>query len=202
MTGPRLLLVDNFDSFVFNLAQSFGALGAEPIVVRNDRSVESLEDSDLDALVISPGPGTPEDAGVSVAAIAAFAGRVPVLGVCLGHQCIVAAFGGKVGRAGVGPVHGKTSRISHDHHGVFRGLPSPFEATRYHSLSAAEGALPGELTVTARSDDGEVMGVRHVELAVEGVQFHPESVLTPEGDRLLENFLEVASLSKPTGRTR
>jgi len=184
----RVLLVDNFDSFVFNLAQSFGALGAEPIVVRNDVSVEELEGYRPDAVVISPGPGTPESAGVSTSAVTGFAGRVPVLGVCLGHQCIVSAFGGIVGRAAVGPRHGKTSRIFHDGHGVFRDLRDPFEATRYHSLAAGE-SLPDDMIVTARSDDGTVMGVRHTHVNVEGVQFHPESVLTEEGDRLLANFL-------------
>ena len=185
----RLLLVDNFDSFVFNLAQAFGALGAEPIVVRNDASIEELRTLDPDAVVISPGPGTPADAGVSIDAIKHFSGSRPVLGVCLGHQCIGAAFGGRVSRASVGPVHGKTSQISHDGRSVFEGLPSPFTATRYHSLAIAEGAWPEDLEISARSEDGVVMGVRHRELPVEGVQFHPESVLCPDGVRLLANFL-------------
>jgi anthranilate/para-aminobenzoate synthase component II len=165
----RLLLVDNFDSFVFNLAQAFGALGAEPVVMRNDSSLEELEAVNPDAVVISPGPGSPGSAGTSIDAIRAFAGRVPVLGVCLGHQCIAAAFGGVVERAEVGPVHGKTSLVEHD------------------------GRLPDVLEVSARSQDGVIMGVRHRELGVEGVQFHPESVLTPEGPQLLKNFLSAAS---------
>ena len=189
----RLLLVDNFDSFVYNLAQAFGAIGAEPIVVRNDASVEELEDTTPDAVVISPGPGTPADAGVSVAAIKAFAGRVPILGVCLGHQCIGEAFGGRVDRASVGPVHGKTSEITHDGTGVFGGLPDRFVATRYHSLAIEQESFPDELRVTAHSDDGVVMGVAHRELPVEGVQFHPESVLTTDGPALLENFLKSAT---------
>ncbi len=188
----RLLLIDNFDSFVYNLAQAFGALGAEPIVVRNDRPLAELEALEPDALVISPGPGSPEDAGASVPAIERFAGRVPVLGVCLGHQCIGAAFGGRIGRAPVGPRHGKTSLIDHDGQGVYSGLPSPFTATRYHSLSIEEENWPAELEVTSRADDGVVMGVRHRSLPVEGVQFHPESVLTTEGPALLGNFLKAA----------
>ena len=185
----RVLLIDNFDSFVFNLAQSFGAMGAEPVVVRNDVSVGDLESHLPDAVVISPGPGTPESAGVSMSAIKTFAGRVPVLGVCLGHQCIVTAFGGVVERASVGPRHGKTSKIFHDGRGVFSDLPDPFEATRYHSLAAGDEPLPHDVLVTARSEDGTVMGVRHTQMSVEGVQFHPESVLTGAGDALLANFL-------------
>ena len=188
----KLLLVDNYDSFVYNLAQAFGALGAEPVVVRNDASVDDLVAERPDAVVISPGPGTPDEAGVSLEAVTAFAGRVPVLGVCLGHQCIGAAFGGVVERASVGPMHGKTSSIEHDGTGVFRGLPSPFEATRYHSLAIADDAWPEELEVTARAGDGVVMGVRHRELSVEGVQFHPESILTGCGPQLLANFVSAA----------
>ncbi len=189
----RLLLIDNYDSFVYNLAQAFGALGAEPIVVRNDHPVHELEAIEPDALVVSPGPGSPADAGVSVPAIEHFAGRVPVLGVCLGHQCIGAAFGGRIDRAPVGPRHGKTSHIEHDGEGVYVGLPSPFVATRYHSLSIEEENWPADLTVTSRSDDGVVMGVRHQSLPIEGVQFHPESVLTTEGPALLANFLKAAT---------
>lgn len=185
----RLLLVDNFDSFVFNLAQAFGALGADLAVMRNDASIDDLIALRPDAVVISPGPGTPDEAGVSVEAIHAFAHKVPVLGVCLGHQCIARAFGGTVDRAGVGPVHGKTSEVTHDGRTLFAGLPTPFTATRYHSLAIEPDGVPDALEVSARSEDGVVMGVRHRELPVEGVQFHPESVLSPEGDRLLGNFL-------------
>jgi anthranilate synthase component 2 len=189
----RLLLIDNYDSFVYNLAQAFGALGAEPIVIRNDASPADLEAIEADALVVSPGPGAPGDAGVSTAAIKSLGARLPVLGVCLGHQCIVEAFGGRVVRAPVGPVHGKTSSITHDGRGVFRDLESPFIATRYHSLAAEESAIPESLTVSARSEDQTVMGVRHRQLQVEGVQFHPESVLTEAGPRLLQNFLTMCA---------
>jgi anthranilate synthase/aminodeoxychorismate synthase-like glutamine amidotransferase len=185
----RLLLIDNYDSFVYNLAQAFGALGADPVVVRNDATLNELLELEPDAVVVSPGPGTPSDAGVSVDAIGAFGEDVPVLGVCLGHQCIAAAFGARVERAPVGPVHGKTSLVSHEGDGVFVGLPSPFESTRYHSLVIAPESVPEDLEVTARSDDGMIMGVRHRRLPIEGVQFHPESILTIEGPRLLRNFL-------------
>ena len=185
----KVLIVDNFDSFTFNLAQAFGALGAEPVVIRSDASIADLDAANADALVISPGPGSPDDAGVSVAAIEHFAGRMPVLGVCLGHQCIGQAFGGTIQRATVGPVHGKTSSIEHDGRGVFGGIVSPMIATRYHSLAIEPDSFPEVLEVTARSDDGVVMGVRHRELDIEGVQFHPESVLTTEGPALLKNFL-------------
>ncbi len=193
----RVLLIDNFDSFVYNLAQAFGALGAEPIVVRNDATIEELRATAPDAVVVSPGPGTPEESGVSVAAIRAFGSELPVLGVCLGHQCIGEAFGARIVRAAVGPVHGKTSAIEHNDAGVFAGLPSPLQATRYHSLAIAPDSVPAELEVTAHSTDGTIMGVRHRSLAIEGVQFHPESVLSPEGPRLLHNFLSGAGL--PTG---
>lgn len=185
----RLLLIDNYDSFVYNLAQAFGALGAEPVVVRNDASLSDLEAVQPDAVVVSPGPGTPDDAGISVNAIGSFAGRVPILGVCLGHQCIGAAYGGRIDRASVGPVHGKTSTITHSGAGCFAGVPSPIVATRYHSLAIGEQGIPDVLEVTATSDDGTVMGIRHKELPIEGVQFHPESVLSVEGPLLLENFL-------------
>ena len=188
----RLLVVDNYDSFVYNLAQEFGSLGAEPIVVRNDASIEELERVEPDALVVSPGPGGPDEAGVSVKAIKTFAARIPILGVCLGHQCVGSAFGGRIDRAPVGPVHGKTSEIDHDGTGVFSGLPDPFIATRYHSLAIEEETFPDELRVTARSEDGVVMGVSHTTLPVEGVQFHPESVLTVDGPALLENFVKSA----------
>lgn len=186
----RLLLVDNFDSFVFNLAQAFGALGAEPIVVRNDATLAELQSIDPDAVVISPGPGTPADSGSSIEAIRHFSTSRPVLGVCLGHQCIGAAFGGSVTRAPVGPVHGKTSQVTHDGGSLYSGLPSPFTATRYHSLAIGEEGWPDDLEISARSEDGVVMGVRHRDLPVEGVQFHPESVLCPDGEQLLRNFLE------------
>lgn len=185
----RLLLVDNYDSFVYNLAQVFGALGAEPVVVRNDAAVEDLVSLDPQAVVISPGPGTPDDAGVSLKAIEHFAPRVPVLGVCLGHQCLAKVYGGRIERASVGPVHGKTSDIAHTGEGIFTDLPSPFTATRYHSLAVNEDSVPDAMTVTARSDDGVIMGIKHRELPVEGVQFHPESILTPEGPRLLRSFV-------------
>lgn len=186
----RLLLVDNFDSFVFNIAQAFGALGAEPLVVRNDATVDELDGLRPDAVCISPGPGAPGEAGVSLEAIHHFAGRVPLLGVCLGHQCIAEAFGGTVSRASVGPVHGKTSAISHTGTGVFTGLPSPFTATRYHSLAVEVENWPEELEATAHSEDGIVMGLRHRTLPAEGVQFHPESILTTDGVALLSNFVD------------
>ena len=185
----RLLLVDNFDSFVYNLAQAFGAEGVEPVVVRNDSSLDQLQSVEPDAVVISPGPGSPTEAGVSVKAVKHFGERIPVLGVCLGHQCIGAAFGGVIERAPVGPVHGKTSAIEHGSAGVFAGLPTPFTATRYHSLSISEERWPEALDITARSEDGVVMGVKHKSLSVEGVQFHPESILTTDGPQLFKNFL-------------
>ena len=186
----RLLLIDNYDSFTYNLVQAFLVLGADVRVYRND----AIDVSQATALApthlcISPGPGTPDDAGVSMDMIRAFAGRIPVLGVCLGHQSIVEAFGGKVVRAGR-LMHGKTSMIQHDGLGVFAGLPQPCEAGRYHSLIAAPDSLPATLAVTAWTEAKEIMGVRHVGLAVEGVQFHPESILTPLGPRLLGNFLK------------
>jgi anthranilate synthase/aminodeoxychorismate synthase-like glutamine amidotransferase len=186
--AARVLLIDNFDSFVYNLAQYIGASGAEPVVLRNDVSLEELESVAPDAVVVSPGPGRPEDAGGSVVAIRRFAGRVPVLGVCLGHQAIGIAFGGSVVRAGR-LMHGKTSEIFHAGTGVFAGLPSPLEATRYHSLVISPENLPAELEVTARTSDGVIMGVRHRETAVEGVQFHPESCLTATGMAMIVNFL-------------
>lgn len=188
----RLLLVDNFDSFVFNIAQAFGALGAEPIVVRNDATLAEINAARPDAVCISPGPGAPNEAGVSLDAIKHFAGKVPILGVCLGHQCIAQAFGGRVSRSPVGPVHGKTSQVVHDGKGVFRDVPSPFTATRYHSLAVEVEDWPRELQETSRSEDGVVMGLRHKTLAIEGVQFHPESILTKGGPLLMKNFLEAA----------
>jgi anthranilate synthase/aminodeoxychorismate synthase-like glutamine amidotransferase len=186
---PRLLLIDNYDSFTYNLVQALLVLGAEVLVFRNDElAVADAEALAPTHLCISPGPGTPYDAGVSMPMIAHFAGRIPVLGVCLGHQSITEVFGGKVVR-NWRLMHGKTSLIEHDGRGVFAGLPQPLEVGRYHSLVAEAGSLPAELEVTARTAEGEIMGIRHARLAVEGVQFHPESVLTPRGPELLRNFL-------------
>lgn len=184
----RILVVDNYDSFVYNLVQYVGELGAEPVVVRNDAvDVEGALALGADGVLISPGPGRPEDAGISGPLVAALAGRVPIFGVCLGHQVIGAVFGGRVVRHEV--MHGKTSAIEHDGRGVFSGLPQPLVATRYHSLVVAGDDLPAELEVSARVADGTVMGIRHRTLDVEGVQFHPESVLTAAGHRLLANWL-------------
>ena len=182
-----LLMIDNYDSFTYNLVHLFQELGAEVRVFRNDAiTPDEAEQLDPSHVVISPGPGRPADAGVSVDVIRWLGPRVPTLGVCLGHQAIVAAFGGEIGRAQA-LLHGKSSTIEHDGKGIFAGLPANFEAGRYHSLAALN--VPAELEVTARTPDGEVMGVRHRELPIEGVQFHPESVLTPLGHELAENFL-------------
>jgi anthranilate synthase/aminodeoxychorismate synthase-like glutamine amidotransferase len=187
---PRLLLIDNYDSFTYNLVQAFLVLGAEVLVYRNDAiTPEAALGLSPTHLCISPGPGTPYDAGVSMEMIRTFRGRIPVLGVCLGHQSIVEVFGGKVVRAGR-LMHGKTSFVQHDGRTLFAGLPQPCEVGRYHSLIAAPDTLPADLEVSARTAEGEIMGVRHREWLVEGVQFHPESILTPEGPRLLQNFLE------------
>ncbi|HXV40905.1 MAG TPA: aminodeoxychorismate/anthranilate synthase component II [Steroidobacteraceae bacterium] len=187
--SARLLLVDNYDSFTYNLVQAFMVLGADVLVHRNDRiTVEEAKALAPTHLCISPGPGTPADAGVSTQMIGRFAGEIPVLGVCLGHQALVEAYGGKVGRAGR-LMHGKTSLVRHEGRGLFAELPNPFEAGRYHSLIAERDSLPDVLEVTAWTPEGEVMGVRHRELDVEGVQFHPESILTPEGPKLLAAFL-------------
>ena len=189
MTTPRLLLIDNYDSFTYNLVQAFLVLGAEVHVYRNDAmTVDEALAFAPSHLCISPGPGTPYDAGVSMDMIRAFAGRLPVLGVCLGHQSIVEVFGGKVVRAGR-LMHGKTSIIQHDGHTLFEGLPQPCEVGRYHSLIAAPESLPPELEVSARTAESEIMGVRHRTFMVEGVQFHPESILTPDGPALMKNFL-------------
>ena len=190
MGAPKLLLIDNYDSFTYNLVQAFLVLGAEVDVRRNDAiRVDEALAMDHSHLVISPGPGTPRDAGVSLAMIEAFAGRRPILGVCLGHQALVEAFGGRVVRAGR-LMHGKVSPVSHDGRGVFAGIPQGFAAGRYHSLIAEPATLPDVLEVTARTPEGEIMGVRHQHLPIEGVQFHPESVLTPEGPRIMANFLK------------
>ena len=187
-----LLMIDNYDSFTFNLVQYFGELGQDVRVVRNDQiTVEGIRELKPDHLVLSPGPCSPTEAGICVEAIQHFAGKVPLLGVCLGHQAIGAALGGKVVRAQV-QMHGKASTIRTDQQGVFRGLPEQFSVIRYHSLAIEKASLPADLLVTATSEDGEIMGVRHRELAVEGVQFHPESILSEHGHALLKNFLERA----------
>jgi anthranilate synthase component 2 len=185
-----ILMIDNYDSFTWNLVQYLRELGAEVEVARNDEiGVAEIGAMRPGGIVISPGPCTPSGAGVSLGAIREFAGKVPILGVCLGHQAIGQAFGGEVGHA-MKVVHGKTSAIRHSGTGVFRGLPSPFIATRYHSLAVLRASLPDCLEVTAESEDGEIMGVRHRQFAVEGVQFHPESFLTDHGHALLKNFLQ------------
>ncbi len=187
--SARLLLIDNYDSFTYNLVQAFLVLGADVHVHRNDQiGVDEAVALEPTHLCISPGPGKPADAGVSMKMIERFAGTVPVLGVCLGHQALVEVFGGAIVRA---PrlMHGKTSAVQHDGRGVFAGLSNPIQAGRYHSLIAERGRLPESLDVTAWTEEGEIMGVRHRALAVEGVQFHPESILTPEGPQLLASFL-------------
>jgi anthranilate synthase component 2 len=187
----RLLIIDNYDSFTYNLVQYLGELGAEVEVVRNDvEGVHELLARKPDGVVISPGPGVPEDGGVSIELVRAAAqAGIPVLGVCLGHQAIGVAYGGRIARAR-SIMHGKTSQIDHDGEGVFSGLEPRFEATRYHSLVIEEESCPEALVITARTDDGEIMGVRHRDLPVEGVQFHPESILTGSGKPLLKNFLD------------
>ncbi|HZP57361.1 MAG TPA: aminodeoxychorismate/anthranilate synthase component II [Dehalococcoidia bacterium] len=184
-----LLLIDNYDSFTYNLYQYLGELGATVEVVRNDAvSAEDIDEMAPERIIISPGPGNPDDAGISKDAIRRFAGRVPILGVCLGHQCIGEVYGGIVEGAGE-ILHGKVSRVRHDGRGVFAGLASPIEATRYHSLAIRPDSVPDALEVSAWSESGVIMGVRHRELPVEGVQFHPESILTPAGHDILRNFL-------------
>ena len=196
---PRLLLIDNYDSFTYNLVQAFLVLGAQVLVERNDAiTVEQALALAPSHLCISPGPGTPYDAGVSMAMIRAFAGRVPVLGVCLGHQSIVEVFGGKVVRA-QRLMHGKTSLVKHDGRTLFHGLPQLCEVGRYHSLIAAPEHMPAELEVSATTPEGEIMGARHRTLRVEGVQFHPESILTPEGPQLLANFLQLGDAAHRAG---
>ena len=190
-----LLMIDNYDSFTYNIVQYFGELGAEVQVVRNDEiTVDGIAEriaAGVDRLVVSPGPCSPAEAGVSVAAIRAFAGKLPILGVCLGHQAIGAAFGGSIVRAEQ-LMHGKTSVITTTRQGVFSGLPAQFTVNRYHSLAIDKAAPPAVLDVTAWTDDGEIMGVRHKELPIQGVQFHPESILTEHGHAMLKNFLEQA----------
>jgi anthranilate synthase/aminodeoxychorismate synthase-like glutamine amidotransferase len=191
MSAAKLLLIDNYDSFTYNLVQAFLVQGAEVDVYRNDAiSVEVALAMDHTHLVISPGPGTPRDAGVSMDMIRAFAGRIPIFGVCLGHQSLVEVFGGKVVRAGR-LMHGKVSPAHHDGRGLFAGMPQDFQAGRYHSLIAEPDSMPFVLEVSARTPEGEIMGVRHKHLPIEGVQFHPESVLTPEGPILIGNFLKL-----------
>ena len=186
----KLLMIDNYDSFTYNIVQYFGELGADVEVVRNDEiTIEEISARKPDRLVISPGPCSPKEAGISVAAIQHFAGKLPILGVCLGHQAIGAAFGGTIIRAQQ-LMHGKTSVITTTQQGVFAGLPEQFTVNRYHSLSIERSTCPVDLEITAWTDDGEIMGVRHKTLAIEGVQFHPESILTEHGHAMLKNFLD------------
>ena len=186
-----LLVIDNYDSFTYNLVQYFGELGADPQVKRNDAiTPHEVEKMKPQKIVISPGPGRPEEAGISMELIRKFGGKVPILGVCLGHQCMGEVYGGKVVRAGR-LMHGKTSPIQHDGKGVFQGLPNPFEATRYHSLIVEKNSVPSCLEVCAETAEGEIMGLRHREYPVHGVQFHPESILSKEGKDLLANFLKI-----------
>ena len=192
MKKIKLLMVDNYDSFTYNIVQYFGELGADIEVFRNDEiTIEGIAERNPDRLVISPGPCSPAEAGISVAAIQHFAGKVPILGVCLGHQSIGAAFGGKIIRAQE-LMHGKTSVIQTKQVGVFRDLPEKFTVNRYHSLAIERSSCPADLEVTAWTEDGEIMGVRHNHLPIEGVQFHPESILTEHGHAMLRNFLEIS----------
>ena len=185
-----IVIIDNYDSFTYNIVQTIGGLGTEVKVFRNDMvDISSIEILKPERLLISPGPCTPSKAGISIEAIRYFAGKIPILGVCLGHQSIGEAFGGETIRA-KRLMHGKTSPVSHDGKGVFTNLPNPFDAMRYHSLVTSEESLPDCLAITARSDQGELMGFRHKELSIEGVQFHPESIMTPDGIELLKNFLD------------
>jgi para-aminobenzoate synthetase component II len=188
--GRMILMIDNYDSFTYNIVQYMGELGADMQVERNDQiSIEEIEALNPKKIVISPGPCTPDKAGVSVAVIQHFAGKVPLLGVCLGHQSVGAAFGGEIIKAGK-LMHGKTSEVRHDGKTLFKDLPNPFTATRYHSLVLNRKTLPDCFEISAESDDNEIMGIRHKDLPVEGVQFHPESILTPNGKDLLKNFIE------------
>jgi anthranilate synthase/aminodeoxychorismate synthase-like glutamine amidotransferase len=190
-----LLIIDNYDSFTYNLVQYFGELGADLKVYRNDKlSIDQIEKMRPEGIVISPGPGRPEGAGISIEIIKKFSNKIPILGVCLGHQCIASAFGGKIIRA-KNLMHGKTSMIHHDNKEIFQGVENPFEATRYHSLVIERKTMPKCLEVTAQSNDGEIMGVRHTAFPLWGVQFHPESILTKEGKKILGNFLQLKGLS-------
>ena len=191
--GKRVLLIDNYDSFTYNLVQELGELGADPVVFRNDAiDLATIRSSAPDALLLSPGPGRPEGAGITCGVITEFAGEIPILGVCLGHQAIGAVFGASIVHAPT-LMHGKISEIHHNGQGVFTGLPNPFVATRYHSLTIDPNNVPDCLDVTATTSDGVIMGVAHKEFAIEGVQFHPESILTVEGPNMLRNFLERVS---------
>ncbi len=188
--NPRIVVIDNYDSFTYNLVQYLETLGATCEVFLNDSTTaEAVRSGAPDGILISPGPGTPADAGVSVSVLSTCAGTIPIFGVCLGHQCMGELYGGEIVRA-ERLMHGKTSEILHDAKGVFAGLPSPFEATRYHSLVIAPASVPASLEVTARTEEGEIMGVRHRDYAVEGVQFHPESILTEHGMQMMENWLK------------
>jgi anthranilate synthase/aminodeoxychorismate synthase-like glutamine amidotransferase len=187
----KLLVIDNYDSFTYNLVQLFGEMDVDLVVKRNDEiSIDEIKKLKPDRICISPGPGRPENAGISSELIREFGPRVPILGVCLGHQCMAQVFGGEVVRAEK-LMHGKTSRIHHKHRGVFKDLAEPLVATRYHSLIVRRESLPDSLEITAETDDGEIMGLQHREFPIHGVQFHPESILTPEGRKLLANFLRV-----------
>ncbi|HDS45867.1 MAG TPA: aminodeoxychorismate/anthranilate synthase component II [Methanomicrobia archaeon] len=186
----RVLVIDNYDSFVYNLVQYAGARGAEVIVRRNEADLSELEEIDADRIIISPGPGRPEEAGVSAAVVRALGATTPLLGVCLGHQVIGAVFGAHIGYAR-SIMHGKVSLIYHDSQGIYSGLKNPIHATRYHSLAVSEVALPACLLISARAADGEIMGLRHRTYPIEGVQFHPESILTEAGRQLVDNFLQV-----------
>ena len=189
----NILLIDNYDSFTYNVVQSFAKQGANVMVYRNDAiDVATARTLDATHLVVSPGPGRPEDAGISLDLIATFAEAMPMLGICLGHQCLVSHFGGDIVRA-ERLMHGKTSMIEHDNQSVYAGLSRPFQAGRYHSLCVEAASLPAVLELTAQTGRGEIMGVRHRQLPLEGVQFHPESVLTPEGDKLMANFMRMTS---------
>lgn len=193
----HVLMIDNYDSFTYNVVQALMILGAEVTVRTNDDiTIGEAVDLEPSHLVISPGPGRPEEAGVSMAMIGAFSDRIPVLGVCLGHQALAAVFGSTIGAA-QSLMHGKTSPVYHDRRTIFQGLSNPFPAGRYHSLAVAEEGLGSELMISAYTSEGEIMGVRHRELPLEGVQFHPESLLTPVGDRLLQNFLDLAPILAP-----